>query len=330
MHPHALGAARDRGAHATGAPAATRVPSRSDRTSCRSAASASGSSSRTSRSSRDGRKKSRPSRSVMTLAKEPRLHRRSSASHLGILPAAAPGRLRTPSSSVGSRLVRTASPTTQAPRPPAGWACPRGRDRSLPCCAAQTVGLVRPSPRLATLRPTPIRSPRLPTRPRPCRSDAARRAVPLLGSSRLEPALAALEQATSSPWAAPRTSRLRPEPIRSIVPWAHGRLCSRRTKSRERVPALSRGDFPRGRAVRLPRLHDHHQRPPPHPGPPLAATSTSRPGPLRRCESGPVPRRHLHLEQPLDTFPRDETHMTSSPLRAGRRTRRSSAVPLRT
>jgi hypothetical protein len=189
----------------------------------------------------------------MTLAKRHQPHRRSCERRVRGAPAAAPARRRS-HPSAPSRPARTAP---QAPRPRAECAYPRGLG-SLPPCTAPAVALVRPSPRLATLRPTPIRQTRLPPRPRTCRRGTHRRAVPLLRTARLEPQLAALEQALPSPWLPPRstTPRLRPGPLWSIVRRAHGRLCSRRAKSREGVPPLSRGDCRCGRAVTPPTLHD--------------------------------------------------------------------------
>ena len=172
-YPRVLGAAQHRGAHATAARAATPVPSRSDRTSCRSAAGGSAPLDRTGRSSRGGRKKSHPPRSVMTLARgcRPRFRLLSGRSRA---PSMAAGRRHESLWSARSPPLWSPPHPSRAPQPRARPTSPRCLGRGPPLRSAEPVGLVRSSPRLASPRPTPIRLARLPPRPLPGGGHASR------------------------------------------------------------------------------------------------------------------------------------------------------------
>jgi hypothetical protein len=174
--------------------------------------------------------------------------------------------------------------------------------RRLPLRSAKSVLPASLLPRLTSLRFGSITTPRFPQRPCPCLIDTCTRAISLLRPLRLEPALASLQQTHPCP----RPTRPPPSrplllcPICRIFRWAHGRSCSRRTKSRRRALTLLRGDC----RCRLSRSAAHITRPPPkaeaaHPGPLLAAISISRRGPVWPRQSGPFPGRPLQARASL-------------------------------
>jgi len=128
-------------------------------------------------------------------------------------------------------------------------------------------------PRSTPLRAFPIATSRLPRRPRPCRIDTRPGAVPLLRTLWLEPGLASLEQTHPGlrPIHQPPLRPLLRSPFCWIFYWAHGRFCSRRAKSRGRVPSLLRGDCRRRPPAQQIRLPNRRHKPKQNPGGPLLA-----------------------------------------------------------
>lgn len=186
-------------------------------------------------------------------------------------------------------VMTLAEPETAPPDPALS---PRWLRAHLPRGSPPTIGTVSRLPGPTSLRSAAIALPRFPPGPGARRRHARRGAVPLLRHPGREPPLAPLQQTHPCARTPCEPPSLRHSSICWIFGWAHGSPCSRRTKSRGRAPTLPRGD----RRPRLVRSSAHLVNCGPEgPGPLLAATTTSRGGPLRSRETGPVAGRHLHV-----------------------------------